>query len=116
MKDIFREIIKVQVRKNNGDDVFFTPSTILEALKIAKSERNPDNYMVCIAIDDERTHRWDRKFAIRREQWRKCEPDAREPEGAIPSICQVRDVFASRYITIEDTRELHMPSHTNSWA
>ncbi|WP_062059588.1 type IV pilus biogenesis protein PilI [Cellvibrio sp. OA-2007] len=93
MTDIFREIIKVQVRNNNGDDVFFTPSTILEALKIAKSERNPDNYMVCIAIDNERTHRWDREFAINKKSWRKREPDAREPKGVLPSVYRVHERF-----------------------
>jgi len=93
MKDIYREIIKVHVRKNNGEDTYLQPHTILEALDIAKRARNANNYMVCIEIDDDRTHRWDREFAINANRWRKREPDAREPKGRLPSVYQTREAY-----------------------
>lgn len=54
-----------------------------EALVYAKQARTPDNYMVCIDVNIERTHRRDRSRVVDSNHWKKTNTEAMEVIGPI---------------------------------
>ncbi|MGI2023805.1 hypothetical protein [Shewanella glacialipiscicola] len=78
--------IKVQVRSNDGSNNFIESATTDEALVQAKQARTPDNYMVCIEVNMERTHRWDRSRVVGSNHWKKTNTEAMEVIGPIRMV------------------------------
>jgi hypothetical protein len=87
--DIFEnncDEIRIHYRSNSGEDMYLSASTLPEALTLAKQHRTTDNHMVCIEIDSERTHRWDRSRVSSGNHWRKVDPYEMEVLGQIRKI------------------------------
>lgn len=75
--------IQVQVRSNDGVDVYLPADSAKAATAIAKSVRVTTNHMVCIEVNGERTKRWDRDRIEGENHWQVTDPDEMETLGKI---------------------------------
>lgn len=89
------DTIRVHTRSNLGKDTFEEVNDLPHAMRIAKKSQTIDNHMVCIEIDGERMHRWDRPHIVGDGKWRRVAPDNFETLGPIGLIyeCKKRDLY-----------------------
>ncbi|ELP6174287.1 pilus assembly protein PilI [Salmonella enterica] len=84
--------IKILIISNDGCEslVDFNPDDDL--VMVVKSLRIPQNRMVCIILDGERLHRWDRSFgSVQENHWRKVAPDTFEILGSVEHIRHINN-------------------------
>jgi hypothetical protein len=80
------ETIRVHIRANTGVDSFLDVLSLRAALDAAKRARTPQNHMVCVEVNGERIHRWDRNRVVQQNRWRKTDPDEFEVVGPIRTV------------------------------
>lgn len=91
--------VVVTVRTNEGENQIIQASDVAEALRIAKKQRTPESYMVCVVQDGVRTLRWDRPTVVGENRWRKVDPRAFEKLGQA-----ARCTRTYIYITVEQEK------------